>query len=67
MEIFFGTKEENNKRREDEFLNLSHSERLLSFLEMISFPSIIDPSKNNIHPNHKKGNFILSKKNANKF
>ena len=64
MEVFFASKEENNRRREEEFLKLSPDERLLSFLRMISASRTSPLQDGFVHPNHKKGNFILSKKNA---
>ena len=58
MEISFGTKEENNKRRQEEFLKLSPGERVWSFLklstQMLAFPS------NASKPD--KGNFVLERK-----
>jgi hypothetical protein len=61
MEIFFGTKEENNKRREEEFLKLSPGERLLVFLKQIGQQSTF-PNKNpGVHKNDAKGNFVLRK------
>jgi hypothetical protein len=35
MKVYFGTKEEHNKRREEEFLKLSGEERMLRFFQMI--------------------------------
>lgn len=63
MEVFFATKNENNKRREKEFLELSPSERLLNFFERICSPSHYSKSNDTIHPNEKKGNFILERNN----
>tara|TARA_Y100001972_G_scaffold128859_1_gene192210 strand:+ start:355 stop:531 length:177 start_codon:yes stop_codon:yes gene_type:complete len=54
--IYFGSKEENNTRRDREFLALSPSERVKRFLELsmalTRFESISST---------KKGNFILKK------
>jgi len=61
MEIYYGTKEENNKRREDEFLNMSPDDRLINFIKRLSSLRSIPPSKNAVHPNHLKGNFVISK------
>lgn len=57
MEIIFATKEENNKRREIEFLSLSYAERLELFFLMFDENEIIGKDKS--HPNDKKGNFII--------
>lgn len=58
MEISFGTKEENNKRRQEEFLKLHPADRVWSFLklstQMLAFPTNA--------PKEDKGNFILERK-----
>jgi len=64
MDVYFGTKEENNKRRQEEFLKLSKGERLMEFLRMISQPNPYNVSKNGEHPNDKKGNWVLRKSNG---
>lgn len=64
MEIFFATKEENNKRREDDFLKLSPSDRLTSFINMVCTPSPFSLPDDYVHPNDKKDNFILRKQNG---
>ncbi|MDZ7741799.1 MAG: hypothetical protein U5Q03_08645 [Bacteroidota bacterium] len=61
MEIFFGSKAENNKRREDEFLKLSPTERLIAFFKMIEETKSLSIQKDHEHPNDKKGNFVLLK------
>ena len=53
-EIFFGTKEENNARREAEFLALTPFERLQWFFKMVG-------KANHSNENEKKGNLILYK------
>lgn len=57
MELIFATKEENNQRREDEFLALSYAERLEWFFAMLDEIEFIGEDKT--HPNEAKGNFIL--------
>jgi hypothetical protein len=53
-QIFFGTKEEHNARREAEFLSLTPYERLQWFFNMVEQnPKPSDEDK--------KGNFILTK------
>ncbi len=64
MEIYFATKEENNKRREEEFLKLNPGERLLLYLKMISVYPLNPESKDGVHPNHLKGNFVIEKKDV---
>ena len=48
MEIKFQSKEESNKRQEEEFLALSREERFLRFIELsnsiLKFPSKTDKS-----------------------
>ncbi len=53
-QIFFGTKKENNTRRENEFLALSPFERLQLFFKMVE-------QANLSNENEKKGNLILYK------
>ena len=60
MDIYFGSKNENNDRRRDEFLNLSPVERVFSFLRMLEESKDLN-KVSDVHPNYKKGNFILSK------
>ena len=67
MEIFFGTKEENNKRREDDFLKLSPGERLIAFIEMISAQPELPSPRNAEHPNSKKNNFVICKNDRKEF
>lgn len=67
MEIFFATKEENNLRREKDFLKLSPAERLISFIEMVCTPSPFPLPHNYVHPNDKKCNFIIRKQDGEKF
>ncbi|MCF8233195.1 MAG: hypothetical protein K9G67_04520 [Bacteroidales bacterium] len=59
MEIYYGTKEENNKRREEEFLRLPGAERVLVALRMIEESAFLSDLKNKAHPNDSKGNFVL--------
>lgn len=53
-QIFFGTKKENNTRRENEFLALSPCERLQWFFKMVG-------QATHSNANEKKGNLILYK------
>jgi hypothetical protein len=64
MEIFFATKEENNRRREEEFLKLTPGERLLAFIEMVTAPRTFPLPENYEHPNDKKNNFVIRKKDG---
>lgn len=57
MELTFATKEENNQRREQEFLALSYAERLEWFFRMLDEIEFVGEDKT--HPNEAKGNFIL--------
>lgn len=57
MEIIFATKEENNERREKEFLALSYAERLELFFTMLDESEFM--GEDQIHPNDVKRNFIL--------
>ena len=57
MELIFATKEENNERREQEFLALSYAERLEWFFTMLDENEFVGEEKE--HPNDKKANFIL--------
>lgn len=57
MELIFATKEENNQRREEEFLALSYTERLEWFFRMLDEIEFVGEEKT--HPNEAKGNFIL--------
>lgn len=62
MEIFFASKDENNKRREEEFLKLSPGERLMAFIDMICVPPPTPLPDDYVHPNDAKGNFVIRKK-----
>lgn len=62
MEIFFASKDENNKRREEEFLKLSPGERLMAFIDMICAPPPTPLPDDYVHPNDAKGNFVIRKK-----
>jgi hypothetical protein len=64
MEIFFGTKEENNQRREEEFLKLTPGERLIAFIEMVTAPRTFPLPADYEHPNDKKNNFVIRKKDG---
>ncbi len=56
--IFYGSKEENNQRRQEEFLSLAPSERLRRVLKMwCQMPKVL---KNSKHP-RESNNFIVSK------
>jgi len=57
MEIIFATKEENNRRREEEFLALSYAERLELFFTMLGENEFV--GEDTSHPNDKKGNFVV--------
>lgn len=59
MELSFASKEENNKRREEEFLKLSPVERIMDFIDRLSKPSILPVKEVSRHKNDAKGNFIL--------
>jgi hypothetical protein len=67
MEVYFATKEENNKRREEAFLKLSPGERLLSFIDWVCTPGPLPLPDDYVHPNDKKGNFVIRKKDATEF
>ena len=56
--IFFDTKENNNRRREAEFLQLTPDERFQVFLKMVDEFSKFATTK----PLTKKGNLVLEKK-----
>jgi len=57
MNLIFATKEENNKRREKEFLALSYAERLELFFTMLDENEFIGEDKT--YPNDAKGNFVI--------
>ncbi len=59
MEIFFQTKEESNKKQLLDFLNLSKTERIYSFLDLILKMKQF-PIKNKIE--NKNANFIIELK-----
>ena len=67
MEVIFATKEENNKRREEEFLELKPGERLLAFIDMICAPPALPLPDGYRHPNDKKNNFVIRKDDGTKF
>ena len=54
-DIFFGTKEQNNARRRQEFLKLSPSERFHRFLQLIAATDQLQTEL----PKEKKNNFVL--------
>lgn len=64
MELYIGTKEENNKRREEDFLKLPPEERLIAFINMVSRPPLHPRPDSYEHPNDKKNNFILRLNNG---
>ncbi len=55
--VHFATKEENNRRREEEFLALSPGERFELFLKLCSAMSHFPQGR----PAEDKGNFIVDK------
>ena len=57
QKIFFGTKEENNVRRQKEFLALSPHERLVLFLRLCEEMEFFESAAP--HPNRLKDNFVL--------
>lgn len=59
MEILFQTKDESNKKQLDDFLNLSKTERIYSFLDLILKMKQF-PIKNKIE--NKNSNFIIELK-----
>ncbi len=54
--IHYGTKEENNLRRDKEFLDLTPSERIIRFLELSKTMALYETKKTS-----KSTNFILRK------
>lgn len=64
MKIYFATKEENNRRRQEEFLKLTPVERLESFLRDASINAALPQKEGNSHPNDKKGNFLIDLTNG---
>jgi len=64
MEIYFASKEENNQRRQEEFLALSPGERLEAFLEMISKPSIFTFPADYKYHKGEENNFVITKDNG---
>ncbi len=64
MEIFFGTKEENNSRRQEEFLKLTPAERIESFLRDAEVFASLPEKQRKPHPNDKKGNFVIDMTDA---
>ena len=57
QKIFFGSKEENNKRRLKEALARTPHERLVFFLRMCEEMQVFENSTP--HPNWAKNNFII--------
>jgi hypothetical protein len=55
--LHFGTKEEHNRRREEEFLALAPSERILLFIKMVAQVHLL-PSKTVMEC---KGNLVLTR------
>jgi|AntRauTorckE6833_2_1112554.scaffolds.fasta_scaffold01449_7 hypothetical protein len=64
MKVYFATKEENNQRRQEEFLKLSPVERLESFLRDSSINATLPQKEDISHPNDKKGNFVIDLTNG---
>ena len=60
-QIFFDTKENNNRRRETEFLRLTPDQRFWAFVRMVDELAIFQ-TKNTVID---KGNFILEKTSDN--
>ncbi|MDZ7777403.1 MAG: hypothetical protein U5L09_18245 [Bacteroidales bacterium] len=54
MKVYFATKEENNQRRQEEFLKLSPVERLESFLRDASINAALPQKKTFLIPMIKK-------------
>ena len=67
MKVYFGTKEENNRRRQGEFLKLSPAERIESFLRDAQVFTGFPEKQNKPHPNDKKGNFVIDLTDENLF
>lgn len=63
MNLIFASKEENDCRREKEFLALSYAERLEWFFTMLDEMEFV--GKDKTHPNEAKGNFILKRADVN--
>jgi hypothetical protein len=59
MELQFSTKDENNLRRENDFLKLSPARRLETFLQMINEFQVLPLNKGTIHKNDSSNNFVL--------
>ena len=59
MKIYFATKEENNRSRQEEFLKLTPVERLESFLRDASLNAELPQKEGAFNPNDKKGNFVI--------
>lgn len=57
-EIHFATKEDNNKRREQEFYNLEPTERFRMFLKLVQSLNVFQSKPANTN----KENFIIYKK-----
>ena len=60
-QIYFDTKENNNRRREAEFLKLNQDQRFWAFVHMVDEFAIFQTKK----PSQDKGNFILEKNSDN--
>ncbi len=60
QKVFYGTKEENNQRREAEFLALSGTERFSVFLKMVDSIAVF-PTLKKRAMGEEKGNFIVRK------
>jgi hypothetical protein len=56
--IFFETKENNNRRREAEFLRLTPDQRFWTFVKMVDELAIFQTNK----PGFDKGNLVLEKR-----
>jgi hypothetical protein len=56
--IFFETKENNNRRREAEFLRFTPDQRFCAFLKMVDELAIFQTNKSGFD----KGNLVLEKK-----
>jgi hypothetical protein len=57
QKIFFGSKEDNNRRRDEEAINRTSHERFIFFLKLCEEMEFFGSS--GAHPNDKKNNFII--------
>jgi len=57
QKIFFGSKDENNNRRQGEVLSKSPHQRFITFLKMVGETQILNIG--GPHPNQGKNNFVV--------